>query len=281
MISASPMAHFSGISVIFPMWNEEAGIRRAVAAAQEACEALRREGEVGDWEIVIVDDASSDATGAIADELAVRDPRIRVAHHAKNRKLGGTIRTGIDLARHELILYSDADLPFDMREASKACRLLRILRADIVAAYRHDRTAEGWVRTAYSYGYNLLVRIVFGLRFRDVNFAFKLLRRRVFEHVRLQSEGSFIDAEMLARASRLGFRIIQFGVDYFPRSRGISTLSSFAVIRTMLREMAHQAPAIRRIRPLPREFLLLPDGEEKAGPAEVSRSGEAVAAPRM
>ena len=99
------------------------------------------------------------------------------------------------------------------------------------------------------------MRLVFGLRVRDVNFAFKLFRRRIFEHVRLESEGSFIDAEILARASRLGFRIIQFGVDYFPRSRGISTLSSFSVIRRMLAEMARQAPGIRRLERLPAEVL--------------------------
>lgn len=274
------MAHFSGISILFPMWNEEAGMRHAVAAAREACEALRAEGEIGDWEIVIVDDASTDATGAVADELAGVDPRVRVAHHTRNRKLGGAIRTGVALARHELILYSDADLPFDMREMSKACRLLRMYRADIVSAYRHDRTGEGAVRALYSYGYNLLVSLAFGLRIRDVNFAFKLFRRRVFEHVRLESEGSFIDAEILVRAERLGYRIIQFGVDYFPRTRGLSTLSSFSVIRTMLEEMARQAAGIRALAPLPPAALALPDGDdgEALAPAQ---PGRPVAAPRL
>jgi glycosyltransferase involved in cell wall biosynthesis len=270
------MAYFSGLSLLFPMWNEEAGIRHAVAAAREACESLRAAGEIADWEILLVDDASTDATGEIADAMAAEDPRIRVAHHPVNRKLGGSIRTGLDLARHELVLYSDADLPFDLGEAAKACRLLRMYRADIVSAYRHDRTGEGVIRALYSYGYNWLVRAVFGLRIRDVNFAFKLCRRRVFEHVRLESEGSFIDAELLARASRMGFRVIQFGVDYFPRTRGISTLSSFAVIRTMLREMAAQAPRIRAHRPLPAEWLELPDAEQDDSAVERPRASAAV-----
>lgn len=255
------MAHFTGLSVVFPMWNEEAGLSQAVAAAREACEGLRDTGEIEDWEVILVDDASTDATGEIADEIASRDPRVRVSHHSRNRKLGGSIRTGFDCARHELLLYSDADLPFDLAEAAKACRLLRIYRADIVSAYRHDRTSEGALRALYSYGYNWLVRGVFGLRVRDVNFAFKLCRRRIFEHVRLESEGSFIDAELLARASRLGYRVIQFGVDYFPRTRGLSTLSSFGVIRTILREMLAQARAIRAHRPLPLEWLELPEAE--------------------
>src|SRR5213075_2967894 len=107
--------------------------------------------------------------------------------------------------------------------------------ADIVSAYRFDRTGEGGKRTLYSYLYNSMVKVAFGLRMRDVNFAFKLIRRAVIEHIDLESEGSFIDVELLAKAQRLGFNIIQFGVDYFPRDRGTSTLSSTAVISTILK----------------------------------------------
>jgi hypothetical protein len=96
---------------------------------------------------------------------------------------------------------------------------------------------------------------MFGLRLRDMNFSFKLCRRSVFDHIELKSEGSFIDVELLANAQRLGFGIIQFGVDYFPRTRGVSTLSSAAVIRKMLLEMRRLAPDIRRIEPLPASVL--------------------------
>jgi hypothetical protein len=86
---------------------------------------------------------------------------------------------------------------------------------------------------------------------RDVNFAFKLVKRRVLDHVTLESEGSFIDVELLAKAQRRGFRIIQFGTDYFPRTRGISTLSSLSVIRQMMKELRHLAPSIKRVERLP------------------------------
>jgi glycosyltransferase involved in cell wall biosynthesis len=254
----SKMAHFRGLTVLFPAWNEQAGIRRAVAAAQEICEGLSSEDEIEDYEILIVDDASTDATGAIADEMACQDPRIRVIHHPENRKLGGALKSGFSEARQELVLYSDADLPFDMAEVRKACRLIRLHPSDIVAAYRHSRTGEGLVRLFYSYAYNWLVRIALGLRVRDVNFAFKLCRRRIFEQVRLASEGSFIDAELLARAHRLGFRTIQFGVDYFPRTHGISTLSSFEVIRKIIQEMFRLTPEIRRLSKLRPEITATP-----------------------
>lgn len=236
------------LSVFFPMWNEQDYIYPTVDAARDICELMVADGEIGDYEIVIVDDASTDSTGVIADELAKDDPHIRVVHHSVNRRLGGCIKTGFASARGDLVLYTDADLPCDLAELRKALRLLRYYRADVVSAYRHDRTGEGPRRVVYSWIYNWLISIVFGLRIRDVNFAFKLCRRSMFEKIELTSEGSFIDAELLIRAHGLGFRIIQFGVDYFPRSVGVSTLSSGSVIGKILREMLSQARELRSLR---------------------------------
>ena len=225
------------LTIFFPMWNEEDYIEATLNAGHEVCRRLMADDEIGDYELLVVDDASTDDTGAMADRLAAADPRVRVVHHPVNRRLGGCVKTGFTQARGDLVLYTDADLPCDIAELVKACRLLRHYDADIVTAYRHDRTGEGSQRALYSWVYNWLVRLSFGLRIRDVNFAFKLCRRTVLDKIELASEGSFIDAELLVRAQRLGFRTIQFGVDYFPRTRGVSTLSSPAVIRDILRDM--------------------------------------------
>ena len=124
-----------------------------------------------------------------------------------------------------------------MEEVPRAIRLMREYEIDIVSAYRFDRTGEGYTRAIYTFFYNGLIRTMFGVKARDINFAFKVCRREVFEHIRLQSEGSFIDAELVIRATRLGYDILQFGVDYFPRTRGVSTLSRPGIIATILREM--------------------------------------------
>jgi glycosyltransferase involved in cell wall biosynthesis len=221
------------VSIVFPMFNEEAYIHRAVRAAREVLAEVS-----DDHEIVIVDDASTDRTGCLADELARGDPRITVVHNAVNRKLGGTLRVGFAAATKDLVLYTDADLPFDLQELGRAVRLLEYQEADLLSAYRFDRTSEGPLRTLYSFVYNMLVRVVFRLHVKDVNFSFKLFRRRLLDRIELKSEGSFIDAELLVRARRAGASIIQIGVDYFPRSRGISTLSSAGVIARILAEMA-------------------------------------------
>jgi glycosyltransferase involved in cell wall biosynthesis len=247
------MAHFESLTIFYPMWNEEETIERAVAAAFEAGDALIETGEIARYDVLIVNDASTDSTAALADAMAAADERISVVHHATNRKLGGTLKTGFENAKGEIVLYTDADLPFDMAEVAKAVRLLRIYEADIVSAYRFDRTGEGGRRLLYSYIYNHLIQTVFGLRLRDMNFAFKLMRRSLLDNVELRSEGSFIDVELLARSQKLGFSIVQFGVDYFPRTRGISTLSSNSVIFKILREMYELRSELRSLEPLPIE----------------------------
>ncbi len=223
------------------MYNEEDYIRRAVRAATAALAEV-----TDDHEIVIVDDASRDRTGEIADELARADPRVKVIHNPVNRTLGGTLRAGWAAATKDLVLYTDADLPFDLTELSRGVRLLEYHEADVLAAWRFDRTSEGTRRMVYSLVYNWLIHTLFGLPVKDVNFSFKLFRRSLLERFVLRSEGSFIDAEFLVRARNAGATIIQIGVDYFPRARGVSTLASPGVILRILREMWTLRRELRR-----------------------------------
>jgi hypothetical protein len=137
-----------------------------------------------------------------------------------------------------------------MAEVAHAVRLLRYYEADVVSAYRHDRTGEGSARAIYTFFYNLLIRRLFGVRMRDINFAFKLARTRIFDHIELKSEGSFIDAELIISARKLGYEVIQFGVDYFPRTRGESTLASGAVIRKIVKEMFALRKELKGLRPV-------------------------------
>jgi glycosyltransferase involved in cell wall biosynthesis len=229
------------LSVVLPMYNEEQYIRRSVHAARVILSEI-----APDHEIIVVDDASTDRTGAIADELAAADPHVVVLHNPRNRTLGGTLRTGFAAACKDYVLYTDADLPFDIQEVGRALRLLEYQEADLLAAYRFNRTSEGPLRTLYSAVYNLMVRVLFGLRVHDVNFSFKLIRRSLLQKLDLKSEGSLIDVELLLRAQHAGGRVIQIGVDYFPRSRGVSTLSSPGVILKILHEMWLYRRELRR-----------------------------------
>lgn len=235
------------LSLVVPIWNEEETIQVMVDVAREALDSLVTTGELAGYEMVLVDDASTDATGKLLDELAAADSRIHVVHHERNRGLGGAVRSGLAASTGDLVLYTDADLPFDLREIGRLVRIVRTYQADVLSGYRLDRRSEGFRRTLYSGVYNGLIRLSLGLRVRDVNFACKLLRRRVLDAVQLESEGSFIDAELMSRADRMGFSIVQVGLDYFARSRGVSTLSSWGTIAGILSEWRALAPEIRRL----------------------------------
>ena len=231
------------VSFVIPMFNESENIEHAIDCALAALDRHAAGGE-----ILVVDDASTDDSALIVERYSARDSRVRLLRHPVNRRLGATIRTGFAAARSELVLYMDADLPFDPDVMGRAIRALAVTRADVVAGYRLDRTTEGLLRTIYSYCYNTLIGLLFGWPHRDINFSFKLLRREVLEAVELRSEGSLIDAELIVKARNLGFVIQQLGLDYFPRVRGTSTLSSPGVILKILRELVVLFPDMRRPR---------------------------------
>ena len=227
------------VSLVVPMFNEERSVSRLLDVATPA---LRE--HTDDWEIVLVDDGSTDATLSLAQARAEAEPRLRVIAHASNRGLGGALRTGFTAARRDWVLYSDCDLPWDFGETGRLFRAAEVTGADVVSAYRLDRTGEGVARSLYSFVYNGLVHLFLGIVLRDVNFSCKLIRRSLLQALTLRSEGSFIDAELLGRCVARGAVIQQVGLDYFPRTRGLSTLSSPRTVLTIVREMARLAPEI-------------------------------------
>lgn len=255
------------VSLVVPMYNEELNIEQALAAAVESLQKY-----TDDYEIIIVDDASTDDSPAMVDRAALDNPRILVVRHPENRKLGGSLKSGFARASKDLVLYMDADLPFDPDVLGRAMRAMHVTGADVIAGYRLDRTIEGLKRTVYSYVYNAIIGMLFGWPHRDINFSFKLFRRDVLQSIELKSEGSLIDAELIVKAKNRGFSIQQIGLDYFPRIRGTSHLSSPVVIIKIFRELLTLYPEMSR--KLPRDPAIPPvPGRKDSGPAPAVTNG--------
>ncbi len=233
----------SSLSLIIPVYNEAENIERTVRVS---CEVLKK--ICSDYELILVDDASTDETPQILNRLAKQYPQLNIIRHPINRKLGGALKTGFSKATKEIVIYSDADLPFDFHEIERAVHVIEVVGADIVAAYRHDRTSDRWYRIVYTLTYNWIIRLIYRIRIRDVNFAFKAIRREVLRQIPLRSEGSFINAELLIRAQRMGFYIAQIGADYFVRRVGESTLASPRVILKIIREMIYLYPELSSVK---------------------------------
>lgn len=218
-----------GISFFFPAYNEEGNLEPMVRAALET---LPRFAE--NFEVIIVDDGSRDGTAREGEALAAGHPHVRYIRHPVNRGYGEAVRTGLTQSTRDLVFYTDGDRQFDVGEL--ALLLEHLPGSDIVAGYRLRR-ADPWHRLFIAWTYNRVLRLLFGLRLRDVDCAFKLLRRQVIQEVSPGSGGAFFSAELILRARHRGFRVTEVGVTHYPRALGRAKGATPAVILRTFREM--------------------------------------------
>ena len=217
------------ISVFFPCYNEQENVGRTVGKALDILEKLGTE-----FEVIIVDDGSTDRTGQIADEIAAKDKRVIVVHHQRNLGYGAALQSGFRAAQKELVFYTDGDGQFDMEEMPPLLPLME--QYDIVSCYRLKRQ-ENLMRRINGFCWTKLVCLMFGMKIRDIDCAFKLYRREIFDNIELTSTGALIDTEILARAVRKGYRIIQRGVHHYPRTAGKATGANLKVIFRAFKEL--------------------------------------------
>ncbi len=214
----------NSLSVFFPCINEEGNIEDGVKKAEEVLKKLKLK-----YEIIIIDDGSTDKTGEIADQLVRQSPHIRVIHHAKNLGYGEALKSGFYNARYDTIVYTDGDGQFDFSEVTKL--LEKIKDADVVIGYRIKRQ-DSFLRRLFGKGWKLSLLTFFGLTLKDVDCGFKMVRKEVLEKIpHLESQrGAMINAELVIKAKKMGFRIGQVGVNHYPRLSGKPTGNNLRVI---------------------------------------------------
>jgi dolichol-phosphate mannosyltransferase len=212
------------LSLVIPAYNEAAVIDRAVAEAEAA---LPRHFDA--FEILVVDDGSTDATAARVTELLPFSPHTRLLRHDPNRGYGAALRTGFEAARYDLVAFTDADCQFDLNDLGRLAAATS--EYPLAVGYRADRK-DPWLRRFYSRGYNLLARTLLGTRVRDADCALKVFRRAALAHLLPASRGFFVNTEMLTRARQLGFPLIQMPVAHRPRLGGESKVSVWEIPKT-------------------------------------------------
>jgi glycosyltransferase involved in cell wall biosynthesis len=219
----------SSISVFLPCYNEQENVARTVGKAVQVLEKLGV-----DYEIIIVDDGSGDDTGRIADGLAVENDRIRVVHHQRNLGYGAALQSGFGAATKELVFYTDGDGQFDIGELPSLLVLME--QFDIVSCFRVNRQ-DSFVRKINAWCWTKLVCFLFGMKIRDIDCAFKLYKRKIFDDITLKSTGALIDAEVLARAINKGYSVTQRPVRHYPRTAGAQTGAKLKVIVRAFKEL--------------------------------------------
>src|SRR4029079_18812383 len=219
-MSASPAPKPAGLSVFFPAYNDSGTIASMVIRAVLAAAEL-----TPDFEVIVVNDGSADATPAILDELARTYPHVRVVHHAKNRGYGGALQTGFRSATKELIFYTDGDAQYDPAELS-ALWTRMTPDADLVNGYKISRS-DPLHRIFIGRLYHHIVSTLFGLTVRDVDCDFRLMRRSIFDRVQLEKTSGVICLEMMKKITDARFRIVEVPVHHYHRAYGKSQFFNF------------------------------------------------------
>jgi glycosyltransferase involved in cell wall biosynthesis len=227
-LNRPPLSPLS-LTIFFPCYNEEANVERVTHAAVAVARQL-----TDDYEVIIVNDGSRDRTGEIADRLAGNVPGVRAVHNRPNQGYGGALQRGFRAATKNWIFYTDGDGQFDFGELPGLLPLLG--SHDIVSCYRLDRK-DPPMRKLNAWAWTTLVNLLFGLRLRDIDCAFKIYPRTFIEGITMHSRGALIDTEMLAKARNLGLSIAQAGVHHYPRTAGQQTGANLKVILRAFREL--------------------------------------------
>ncbi len=223
------MPKVSSLSVFFPCYNEEANVENMVRKAQQILPEIAEK-----WEIIPVNDGSKDKTGEIIDRLAKEDPNVHPVHHIKNQGYGGAVISGYNAAKYDLVFFTDGDLQFDLREITLLIEKLD--EGDLILGFRKNRR-DPLQRKLNAYLWGSLVKTLFNFKVKDVDCAFKLIKRRVIDKVQLSAGGAMVSTELLARANRAGFRFVEVGVTHYPRVAGTQTGANFKVILKAFREL--------------------------------------------
>jgi glycosyltransferase involved in cell wall biosynthesis len=209
-----------GLSVFFPAYNDSGTIASLVITALKTARQL-----TPDFEVIIVNDGSADKTAEIADELARTYPEVRVVHHERNRGYGGALRSGLAAASRELVFYTDGDAQYDPGEMEALWHAFSD-DVDLVNGYKISRS-DPLHRIVIGRIYHHTVKLLFGLRVRDVDCDFRLMRRSIFERVSLQKNSGVICLEMMKKIQDAGFRIAEVPVHHYHRAYGRSQFFNF------------------------------------------------------
>ena len=221
----------TSLSACMPAYNEEANISDMV---MDVIDVLRP--RFGDFEIVVTNDGSKDATGRVLDELSLRHPELRPVHHGVNQGYGAAAFTALGSASKDFIFFTDSDRQFKLEEIDRL--LAKKDEADMVVGYRAPRR-DPFVRVLFGWGWSSLVTLLFGYTARDIDCAFKLMPRELFERIgpSIDARGATFTAEFLVRAKRAGYSMAEVPVSHLPRQAGSQTGARWDVISRAFREL--------------------------------------------
>ena len=218
----------NSISIILPALNEEGNIEAAVKDIQSYFDSREEK-----YEIIVINDGSTDSTGDIAERLAKENGSVRVIHHPVNKGYGSALKEGFESSKYKYVFFTDSDRQFDVKGLDILLPLIKTDAVEIIIGYRLKRK-DPFIRRFLSWGYNSLVGYLFDLNVKDIDCAFKIFRKDIFSKIKIESRNFFVNTEILAKARFYGFNVLEVGVPHFPRTAGKTTVTLKQIPMTLI-----------------------------------------------
>ena len=215
------------LSVFFPCYNEEKNIENTVSKTIPILNKIAKK-----WEIILINDGSKDNTAKVLQKIKNQYPRqVKIITHNPNRGYGAALKSGLYNSKYQWIAFTDSDGQFDFSEIKKLIKKQQSTKADIIIGYYLSRQVSK-TTIITSKIWELIVFILFGLKVTDIDCGFKLISKKVVDHIpKLEAErGAFISSEFLIKAKKTGFKIVEVGVHHYPRTEGKATGRNIKVI---------------------------------------------------
>ncbi len=213
-----------------PMFNEKGNIKRTINKINSLAEEL-----TNDYEIIIVDDASTDRCADIVREVAETNDGIRLLYLKENTRFGGAYAEGLKQATKEIILYMDSDMPVRIQDIRNSLPLIK--DTDIVTGYSKVKKGNTINRRLMSGIYNLMVQFLFRLNIKDINSGYKIFKRDVVKDIEFISRSPFVNVELFLHANKNKYKVTQFPLEFQPRECGKSYITQFPIIRATITDM--------------------------------------------
>lgn len=230
-----------GISVVLPAYNEEANLWSALNDALSYLKTLK-----DPWELIVVDDGSSDDTAKIAADFVKHHRRIKIISHQQNLGYGRSLSDGFEASNYNFVFFTDSDRQFDLKALDIMWPVAKTGVIDLVIGYRLNRK-DPFTRRFLSRCYNILADILFDLDVKDIDCAFKIFKRGIFKKIKIESDNFFVNTEILAKARYFRYKILEVGVTHFPRKAGKSTVS-FKYIPLTIKELIRIKRSLRNLK---------------------------------
>lgn len=226
-----PKKRLSSVSFFCPAYNDEKNLPILIPNVFDFLKKI-----TDTFEIIIVHDGSPDKTGQVADQLAREFPNVRVIHHPFNMGYGAALRDGFNSSVCDYIMYTDGDNQYDVREFLPRLHLLD--GVDLISGYAREKSMSlSLFRKFQSRLYNWLIRTLFSVDYRDINCSMKIYNRNILDNISIVSSSAYVDAEMIIKTTRAGFKVAQFPVTHFPRREGVASGSNVRVIISTIKDM--------------------------------------------